>query len=203
MSQSPYYHVIGLDPSLTSTGLAHVDLITNPFGTPLVTTHRVRSKGRKDDDWEDRWDRINALREDVLAHVPDGSLVVIEAPAYASTTGSMFDRTCYWRDLARDLRDRKACVVCPVAPQVRMRYATGYGGGANAGKDNVLASVIKRYPTLNVTGNDIADGVIFAMIGMRLIRQPLDALPGANLKDIAKLQAQFDSLIFPVPRSGR
>ena len=38
--------------------------------------------------------------------------------------------------------------------------ATGAGGGLKAGKDQVLAAVIRRYPDVPVDGNDQADALV-------------------------------------------
>lgn len=70
-----------------------------------------------------------------------------------------------------------------------MKYATGKGGGKDAGKDAVLAAAIRTYPHLDITGNDIADAVIFLAIGRRLTGQPMEAsLPKARLDALAKIE---------------
>lgn len=172
--------VVGIDPSLTSAGLA----VTSPAGSGAVSLYRVQSTGRASATWEQRYERIDAHTANILAHVPAGALVVIEAPAYSRNVGSAFDRAgLWWRiyDGARAL----GCPVLALTPQTRAMYATGRG---NAGKDEVLAAVVRRYAAAAVTGNDVADALVFAAIGARLLGFPLEtALPKTHLRALDKV----------------
>ena len=75
--------------------------------------------------------------------------------------------------------------VLPVPPSCRAKYATGKG---NAGKDEVLLAVARRYPHAPVGGNDEADALVLAAMGARLLGEPVeDSLPKAHLDALAKL----------------
>jgi crossover junction endodeoxyribonuclease RuvC len=151
--------VVGIDPSLTSLGLAGViDGMFGPVG-------RVVSKGHTTDTLGQRWRRQNIIVERVLTYVGDyePDLTVIEGPSYASKNGHPHDRSGLWWRIVDALFNAGYSVI-EVPPTSRMKYATGKG---NVGKDIVMACAIKRYPKADITGNDVADAVILAAMGSR------------------------------------
>lgn len=171
--------VVGLDPSLTSFGVAVVG-----GGFPAMTGH-VKSAGSRGASLTDRHRRISDLVERVLQFVPGGAVVVIEGPSYASHSSGTWDRAGLWHEVVRRLlgRDHEV-VICP--PTSRAKYATGKG---NAGKDAVLSAVVRRYPDVEVGTNDEADALVMAMMGSRLIGRPLEeSLPQAHLAAMSGLE---------------
>ncbi|MFI7191442.1 hypothetical protein ACIBQ0_17045 [Nocardia nova] len=169
--------VVGIDPSLTSTGVAI-------SGTP-VQVARIQSKGTENDTWQQRFDRISAVAHQIAADIPNGSLTVIEAPSYGSVGGAKHDRVGLWWFTYR-LLEAKGCRIIPVAPSQRSKYATGSG---RAHKDHVLAAAVKRYPDIDITGNDVADAVILMAMGCRLAGRPIDNVPATHLAALDKLEA--------------
>ncbi|WP_280357112.1 hypothetical protein [Nocardia otitidiscaviarum] len=159
--------VVGLDISLTATGFA----CTRP-GDPSVWTELVESKGSKSDTWDDRWKRLNHLVAQITSLIPedDYPLIVTEAPAYASTTGSAMDRHGLWW-LTYDALTSAGYWIVPVPPNTLKKYVTGSG---NAHKDAVLAATVRQFPTLDINDNNIADAVGLARIGCRLLGAPID-----------------------------
>lgn len=179
-----YSAIVGLDLSLTSTGIA-INHHTH-IGSPQET-HRVRSTGKADASWVQRAHRLRTIHNDILRLIPNSALVLIEGPSYASVGTGTFDRSGLWWAIYQDLLAIE-CDVIIVSPAQRMKYATGKGGGKDAGKDNVLAAAIRTYPHLDITGNDIADAAILMAIGCRLTGAPLEEnLPKARLDAITKL----------------
>lgn len=175
-----YTAIVGIDPSLTSTGIAIKD-------NEGLWTARVRSTGKKTDTWYMRNNRIQTLAANITRHIPAGALVIIESPSYGSISTSSHDRSGLWWAIYDTLTNLN-CDIIPATPSQRMMYATGKGGGKDASKDMVLAQTIRRYPDINITGNDIADAVIFLAIGARLNGQPLETtMPKANLNALNKL----------------
>jgi crossover junction endodeoxyribonuclease RuvC len=164
--------------SLTSTGIAVWERITG-----RVNVHRIRSTGSRADTWDDRLDRLRGIVSDVYDLINVNSLVVVESPAYSSNSGSATDRAGIWWLTYSELHGI-GCTIVPVAPTAVKKFATGKG---NADKDTVLAAVIRRYPDINVTGNDEADAVALLDIGMHLIGQPLAYLPALNRTVLDKL----------------
>jgi crossover junction endodeoxyribonuclease RuvC len=158
--------VVGLDLSLTCTGVA----VATQNG---AITDRITSTGHKGDTLADRADRLWRLRTEVLAHTISADLVVIEGPSYGSTTPGMHDRSGLWWQIVGWLMAADKPVV-EVPPSTRCRYATGRG---NANKDDVLSAVIRRYPHVDVNGNDEADALILAAMGARHLGHPLEVPP--------------------------
>jgi crossover junction endodeoxyribonuclease RuvC len=164
--------VVGIDLSLTSTGVAVAD------GSD-VRVHRITSRGSKSATIAETWRRIDGITEQVLCVFDDRppSLVVIESPSYGSHTGSQHERGGLWWTVVGQIVAWR-CPIATVSPQCRAKYATGRG---NAGKDEVLAAVVRRYATVDVTGNDVADAVVLAAMGARYLWQPFDEVPKTHL----------------------
>lgn len=157
--------VVGIDLSLTSTGLACVD------DGAIVQTYNVKSKGHLKDSLALRGGRLQAIADEVVRWCSEGDcdLVVIESPSYGSQHGSQHDRSGLWWMVVSRLR-KYGTPVATVSPQGRAKYGTGKG---NSPKDEVLAAVIKRYPDVDITGNDIADACLLAAMGARYLGQPV------------------------------
>lgn len=171
--------VVGLDLSLTSTGVAIWDGLAGQ-----IQLHRIRSTGTKTDTWSQRHQRITKLAADIDALITSTrTFILIEAPAYGSTTGSVWDRAGAWWKVY-SLLEAWGDSILPIEPSVVKKFATGKG---NADKDAVLAAVVRRYPDIDVTGNDQADAVALLDIGMHLAGQPLAQLPTVNRSVLDRL----------------
>lgn len=164
--------VIGLDLSLTATGIA----VSTPGLTPWCGV--IRTSGKKTDSWATRYQRLSDIARRILPAIPECALVVVEAPSYGSVTGSQHDRSGLWW-MMYDLLAGTTRAVVPVEPTIRAKYATGKG---NSGKDAVLAAAVRRYPEIDINDNNAADAVILMAIGCRLTGAPIDdPLPATHL----------------------
>jgi crossover junction endodeoxyribonuclease RuvC len=163
--------IVGLDLSLTGTGVVIVD------DADLVRTRLIETKGHRADTLAQRHARLCTIRAAIHHLVPQRTaMVLIEGPALGAMGGSMHDRSGLWwmiTDLLLDLGHK----VVEVVPQARMRYATGKG---SAKKDVVLAAAIKRYPHVEIIDNNIADAMVLAGMGRRAILHPIDDMPQAH-----------------------
>lgn len=173
--------VVGIDPSLTSTGLAD-----NTGRTLRVKG--ARRGGTLLDDLA-RMTHIATVVREFCAYGPGhvaypAALAVIEGPSFGQgrQSGTHARAGLWW--LIVDGLASADIAIAVVPPATRAMYATGKG---NAGKDEVLAAVVKRYPAWDVTGNDIADAVVLAAIGARLLGHPVDDLPKSHLRALAKV----------------
>ena len=178
--------VAGIDPSLTSTGIA----MANPQGAHF--TGQVESVGHDGDSLGQRHDRLWAIADKVILHVMGSDLIVIEGPSLNSKFGHPHDRSGLWWMVVSRLM-HSGLTVIEVPPPNRMQYATGKG---QAKKDVVLAAAIRRYPDWDITGNDVADSVILCAMGCRYLGQPLEeSLPATHLKAMDKVRwPQLDPL---------
>jgi crossover junction endodeoxyribonuclease RuvC len=172
--------VVGLDLSLTSTGIAIVDLES----VPVWDVRTIESKGKETASLDERRRRLSALREQITTCARAATLVVIEQPAYSRTVGSMHDRSGLWWLVVDELASW-GIPVAEVGPTKRAKYAAGSG---TAGKDTVLLAASRRYPDVPMTGNDTADATLLAAMGARHLGHPVEkSLPAGHLaamKDI-------------------
>lgn len=179
--------VVGLDLSLTNTGVAIID-------DGAVELQRVRSNGHKAATLAERGSRLDQITYAIEDHLGDlergfPDLVIIEGPSYGQhRQGGQHDRAGLWWQVVRLSADLASGHIVEVPPATRAKYATGKG---NAAKDHVLASVVRRYPTVTVDGNDTADALVLAAMGARWLGEPIEAsLPQANL-------AAMDAVAWP------
>jgi crossover junction endodeoxyribonuclease RuvC len=156
--------IIGIDTSLTSTGLAVV-------GDRLCTTMRVesappkRAKGDKTPiPIEQRRRRIRDIVDRIHAWAPCEltTLAVIEGPSYSSTGTSTWDRAWLWGAVI----DRLLADDIPVAlapPAVRAKWATGSGV---AGKSPVAVHLSRMWPDVDPgISDDEWDALALASMG--------------------------------------
>ena len=153
--------VIGVDPSLTATGIVvirdgNVELAATTKNRPeLGTTERVRL--------------IRALIIDTIfdedgLHSEFPDLIVIEGFSFASKGRSVFE-TAYlgWR-IREDLESFRTEENIPwieVPPTQLKRFATGVG---TANKEIVMQQVLKRWG-YEAPNNNLADAFVLAKIG--------------------------------------
>jgi Holliday junction resolvasome RuvABC endonuclease subunit len=163
--------VVGIDVSLTSTGIAVAD------AGRIVHTRAIRTKALPKEQKADLGaicrrilSVLDAVQGTVLAYRP--ALVVIEAPSHGSRFGSPHERSGLWWLIVSWLEDR-ATDVAQVAPTARAKYGTGRG---NADKEQVHKAVQTNYGTddLPIKTNDEADAVLLAAMGARHLGQPVE-----------------------------
>ena len=159
--------IAGIDPSLTSTGVAvvrspeRVETSTVTSKPPAPGTETIRT----------RFERMEQLASSILDLVEGADVVGIESPAYGMrNAGKVHDRSGLWWWVVGQLEACSVPVV-EVTPPSRMMYTTGKG---NAGKDLVLVTAAATYKQAKITGNDVADAVVIAAMVSRLAGQPIE-----------------------------
>jgi crossover junction endodeoxyribonuclease RuvC len=152
--------VIGLDPSLTSAGVA----VIAQHAAPTVRT--IGSKGHRAAVIALRSTRIVKQAAAVLACVdPASTLVVIEGPALGLNSPGVWDRAGLWWGIVAGCRSRSVPVaVC--APQTRAKWATGSG---RADKTQVLAAMDALWPEVTIRDDNQADALVFASMGAQIL----------------------------------
>lgn len=152
--------VVGVDPSLASTGIA---IIGEDLVPELIT---VRSTGKRDDSYGTRHARNSRLAGEILSFIKqDDTLVVIEGPALRSTDPGVWDRAGLWWLLYGGIVALGVPVgVCP--PKTRAKWATGNG---NADKKMVRAGVQELWPDTKISNSDVSDGLCFATMAGQII----------------------------------
>lgn len=172
--------VIGLDLSLASTGFA-------VYYNGAIAVDRIRVPARPNDHAQFRRIRLIAsgVQDLVRGHggTGDADLVVVEGLAVASQTGQHLTRAGMWH-LVMEAIDARGIPWAQVPPTTLKKYATGKG---NAGKDEVLAAVIRRFSDIEVRGNDEADALVLAAMGADWLGEPMADMPAANRASLAKV----------------
>lgn len=183
--------VVGLDLSLTSTGTARIEIEHDDAGhivAQIGSVGTIASKGKRADTLVDRSRRLSVLATKIVESCIGADLVVIEGPAFSRSNPGMHDRSGLWWLVVDMLRTDSyvgAVVdIVEVSPTSRAKYATGKG---NAGKDGVLAAVVRRYAEFLVMGNDEADAVVLAAMGARSLGLPIDEVPAVNRSAMDKV----------------
>ncbi|SHT83171.1 gp6 protein [Mycobacteroides abscessus subsp. abscessus] len=161
--------VIGIDSSLTGTGLVRVDWKDTGW---TAKTHLTTTKP-KDGSHAYTSYRIKTIMAPIVTELEMlPSLIVLEAPALAKVGGHNHDRSWLWGKIFDACMDRRIPIITPT-PNQRAQYATGAG---NAGKDVVLAASIRRWPQVDIVDNNIADAMVLAAIGCRVLGHPIDSV---------------------------
>jgi crossover junction endodeoxyribonuclease RuvC len=176
--------VVGVDLSLASTGLAAVV----PATGGLVDRVQTAAAGQG---LIARRERLRTIRGTVRSWTAGADLVVVEGLAYASQSPHATERAGLWWMVVDGLIGDHVPVAV-VSPTARAKYATGRG---NAGKDQVLAAVVRRYPDVEVSGNDEADALTLAAMGARWLGRPIEpgALPQTHIVAMTKAAWPTDS----------
>lgn len=169
--------VIGLDLSLTSTGVAVVS------DRRIRTVTSVKSKGSRKDSLEHRWIRLGSIVSEITQASGEydwhyANLAVLEAPSYGSKHGSQHDRSGLWWKVVSHFLSM-GIPVATVPPKTRAKYITGNG---NAGKTEVLQWATKTYG-VQFSCDDEADALGLAAMGSRALGEPLeDVLPPRSIE---------------------
>lgn len=161
--------VVGIDPSLTNTGVARLPCGTGGPGAGqavwIPETWSRSSTGHRADTLHERKDRMAHIVADVLSFCEPCDLAVVEAPAFGAKGGSAWDRAHLWWRIVDRLLDHEVPVVT-VSPPSRALWATGNG---RADKAAVSTAVGRMWPTAAIRNSDEADALVLATIGLQLL----------------------------------
>ena len=178
--------IIGLDLSLTATGVAIIEI---DDGGPFYPRTRTVQSSAAGMGIEGRALRMATICNLIEAHVCGflpSDLVIIEQPAFSRTTGHHHDRSGLWW-LAVNRALQHSCTVVEVTPGGLKKYLTGKG---SAGKDEVLLAVARRFPEVDVANNNEADALGLAAMGADHLGAPLALMPASH-------RAALDAVAWP------
>ncbi len=165
--------VVGLDLSLTGTGLSSVGDFR--WEVETVKTPAAKFRGHL---------RLDVILDKILGWALGADLVVVEGPSFGSQGNALHQMGGLWWLVTHRLWKLGIPYVVVTPSQVK-KYATGKG---NADKDAVVIAVTKRYVGAQVANNNEADAVVLAAIGKRLLGEPVeDSLPKTHLEAMDKI----------------
>lgn len=182
--------VLGIDTSLTATGLARVEfssrLGTNDIaddvkidvatvGAPKPTADKSKVAMAR---------RVNALIRQIEAAF-DGpiDLVAMEGLAYAAKGEGAWVLSWVFGRVVEIVEDRQLPLIV-VGTSQRAKYATGKG---NADKDTVMLAAARRWPEAQIANNNEADAAIVAAVGCHYLGYPLTPPTQAQAEVLAKV----------------
>lgn len=183
-------HIVGLDLSLTSAGIAVLSTDSPARGSAGCYPTLLRcvgEAGRKDDDYRTRSRRIRRQTRAVVDTIENAvtghgtkafpstiTLAVIEGPIYGmQMLGAYFDRAALFHGVYGAL-DARNIPIAVIPPTTGHQFTTGV---AHADKKLIVAEVSKWWPDVRIANDDIADALGYALMGaMRLgLRPPFRA----------------------------
>ncbi|WP_327169514.1 hypothetical protein [Streptomyces subrutilus] len=163
---SPRPLVVGLDLSLTSTGIAGDGWTAN-----------IRTKTRGDA-------RIRILQIGIADYIKAADLVVMEGPSFGHGAQAGHEELAGLRVIVRQYCYRHHIPYAVIPPASLKVYATGNG---RASKDGVRAAITDRYGYLTegAARYDEADAYAAMAAGYDWLGHPLRALPESHRRALA------------------
>ena len=158
--------VVGLDLSLTGTGIA---------GWEQADVIRSRDTGHA---------RLAVLLSHIGAACHGADLVVVEGPAFGAKGSAYHQLAGLWWLVAHQLFTQ-GIPYAVVSPAAVKQYATSKG---NAGKDMVLANVVRRFPQVEVNDNNAADALVLAAMGYDHLGCPMVTMPQSHRGALDKVE---------------
>ncbi|WP_431800373.1 crossover junction endodeoxyribonuclease RuvC [Microbacterium kunmingense] len=159
---TPGRYAVGVDPSLTCTGVAIIDTLTRNISIHRVTTVNTGPTLKA------RRDRMRDAIAGILAPIPRAvGVTLIEVPHSAHQFGAQNERVALYWWLVDQLLARGPVV--EVAPSQRAKLATGNG---RADKRAVLRTMRDAYPEVRVIDDNVADALALAAAGARWLGAP-------------------------------
>ncbi|MFB4320647.1 hypothetical protein [Actinomadura sp. 21ATH] len=167
--------VIGIDLSLSATGIARVD-----GSLDTITTG-------PGDHLADQRDRLRYIADEVVNRTKAGlfegpHLAVIEGPSYGSAGAVTWDRAGLWW-LVVDRLFYECLPVAVVPPKTLKKYATGRG---DATKADMRMALYQREDR-DVRDDNMVDARWLALMGLDALGHPLIDMPKVNREALAKV----------------
>ena len=153
--------IIGIDPSLTATGIA---ILENGEWTMLdVLKNNLRG--------HERMDYIISNLAELFVGLQAGDIVVMEGPSFNSQGQRSHELAGIWWLIRHEMWYYPDITVVIVPPTTRAKYASGRG---NAGKAEVYEAIQEQFPDITIKDHNVGDAIILASIGARRIGSPVD-----------------------------
>ncbi|WP_327594618.1 hypothetical protein [Streptomyces chartreusis] len=169
--------VVGVDTSLTGTGLASSEGWCRVIGYVDKTKKHPISKLPR----LERLAHMNVLLDQVMAGIGRPDLALMEGAALSRASGGAHERGWLWWRVFERLLDA-GVPTGVMSTNQRLLYATGKGAGS---KTVVLEQVVRRWPQWQTGGNDnAADAVVLMAAGRDWLRHPICAVPKTHRKAV-------------------
>lgn len=160
MGMAPMTVVVGLDLSLTSSGIATIAYNDGDW-TADVTTVTSSPLG---DTLADRAERLRRIRAAVVSKCRGADLVVVESPAFRAGGNRSHDLNGNWWLIVAGLHH----IEVPVAEANVFTVKKFACDTTKADKADVAAAVSRMWPDVHPRGNDEFDAMVLASMGLVL-----------------------------------
>lgn len=175
----PRHRVLGLDLSLTGTGVA------SSLGWCRAVGYTDSKNPITKLPHATRLNAMRGVRNGVIAQIGRPDLAVIELPAPSRSGGGAHERAWLWWEIYEYLIANDIPVGLMSIGQLKL-YATGKG---NADKKVVVDQVARRWPAWETLGNDnCADAVALMAAGLDWLGERLAVVPKRNWDALAGVQ---------------
>lgn len=162
--------VIGLDISLTATGVA---IITDEPIAAEAYVYKTKPDPKPYDQLiSNRRQRIAGIVNAVAPLCVGADLVVVEGPSYGSIGGKAHDRAGLWWALVGRI-SAAGHPVAEVAPTVRALWACGKG---HASKGEVTDAIGALWPEVHIRDHNAGDALVLASMGSQWLGLPITPL---------------------------
>lgn len=162
--------IVGLDLSLTSTGVAIADEATNH------SAYTIKPK-------ESGHDRLARIILAVMTEACDADLVVIEGPAFGAKGSAYHQLAGLWWIVTHALWD-ESIPYAVMSPFELKKYATGT---TKSDKDAMMLATARRFASFS-GDNNAADALWLAAAGVEHVGYPLVQLPRDQTAALMKVQ---------------
>jgi Holliday junction resolvasome RuvABC endonuclease subunit len=160
--------VVGIDPSLTGTGLVRLDR------GELTQWGRYGKKLHAQASYQARAERMTFTLASVLHEVPrNADLVVIEGMAYNAGGDFHTDPDVFglWWHVFTHLHAR-GVPIAVIPPTTLKVWITGRPAGGKADKTEILETASKWWPEQKMRSHDVADAAGLATLGAAHLGHP-------------------------------
>lgn len=165
--------VVGIDTSLTATGLA------SSRGWCHTVGYTDKKRPITKLPHADRLAALETVRADVIRDIGHPDLAVMETPALSRSGGGSHERGWLWWEVYRHLA-RTGVPVALMSTNQRAQYATGKG---SASKSAVVDAVARRWPAWVTEGDDNqADAVALMAAGLDWLGLPIVPMPQTHTR---------------------
>ncbi|SNS21073.1 crossover junction endodeoxyribonuclease RuvC [Anaerovirgula multivorans] len=151
-------YFIGIDPSLTGTGL----IILNEDGEIVLSRCIVTKQSKQENHTQDTMARVKDIKDCIMSELKGNEYkiyVAVEGFSYGSRGRAVFDIAYMGYRIREELLDTDITFIEPTPSQVK-KFATGKG---NSPKNVVMLEVYKRWGE-EFTDDNLADAYVLAQI---------------------------------------
>lgn len=177
--------VLGIDSSLTATGLCRIEIDDNDHTRYAIEVATVGAPGAKSKTRREYSRRISAVVKPVAAAMEGVDVIMMEELAYGARGASAFVLPWLWGSIIDQVEQRDIPIAFANVSQLK-KYATGAG---NADKSQVMARMIRAFPSVNITNDNESDAMVLALMAARGWGCPLDHPTQAKAEVMEKIGA--------------